>query len=170
MAILAPLALFDAKHHTRAVDVRDLQRHRLGGPKPCTVGNAKRGLVLGAWSSIEEAGNLLLGQHRGQLLRALNPEQRFEKPGLVERHAEEEPQRLHRRVDAGNAKRAADQMQAEPAQVLNIRSLGRPSQKNGEVPYMPDVVLLRLLSEMTCGHILDHALAKVAGTHTQLLL
>ena len=32
----------------------------------------------------------------GSFLRALYPEQRLEKPGLVERYAEEEPQRLHR--------------------------------------------------------------------------
>ena len=126
-------------------------------------------LVLGAGRGLEQPGDLLLGQHRRQFLRALHPEQRLEKPGLIERHAEKEPQRLHRRVDAGHAQRAFDEMQAEPAQVLKIRRLRRASEKGGEVLYTADVVLLRLLSKMTGIHIVDHALAKRADRHTQLL-
>jgi hypothetical protein len=100
----------------------------------------------------------------------LHPEQRLQKPGLVERHAEKEPKRLHRRVDAGNAQRTVDQMQAEPAQIIEIRRLRRAFEKGGEVLDTPDVVLLRLLSKMTGGHIVDHALANRADRHTQLLL
>jgi len=103
VTVLASLALLDAEHHAGAVDVRNLQRYHFGSPEPRAIGNAQRRLVLGAGSAFEEAGDFLLGQHRGQLLGALHPEQRLQKPGLVKRHAEEEPQRLHRRVDAGNA-------------------------------------------------------------------
>ena len=99
-AVLAPLALLDPQHHAGAVDIRDFERHHFGGSKPRAIGNAQRRLMLGAGSGIEEPGNLLLGQHRRQLLRSLHPEQRLEKPRLVEGDAEKEPQRLHRRVNA----------------------------------------------------------------------
>ncbi len=51
---------------------------------------------------------------------------------LVERCAEEKPQRLHRRVGTGSAKRTNNQMQADPAQVLNISRLSRASEKSGK--------------------------------------
>jgi len=60
-------------------------------------------------------------------------------------------------------------MQAEPAQILNIRRLRRASEKGGEVLHTPDVVLLRLLSKMPRSHVVDHALTKRADRHTQLL-
>ena len=55
-------------------------------------------------------------------------------------------------------------MQAEPAQILDDRRLRRASEKGGEVLDTADVVLLRLLSEMTGSHIVDHALTKRADT------
>jgi len=61
-------------------------------------------------------------------------------------------------------------MQAETAQVLSVRRLGRPSEEDGEVLHTPDVVFLRLFSEMTGVHVLDHALTKRADRHAQLLL
>ena len=44
------------------------------------------------------------------------------------------------------------------------------TRKRCKVLDAPDVILLRLLSEMPRGHIVDQALAKRTDTHTQLLL
>ena len=45
VAIPLPLALLDPKRHALAVDVGHLQRHDLGHPQACAVGDAERGLV-----------------------------------------------------------------------------------------------------------------------------
>jgi 4-oxalocrotonate tautomerase len=60
-------------------------------------------------------------------------------------------------------------VQSEPAQVLGIRGLRRASEKGGKGLHAADAVLLRLLREMTGGHIIDHGQAKRVDKHTQLL-
>ena len=77
LAILAPLALLDAEQHARAVNIGDLQRHDFGGPESRAIGDAQRRLVLGAGRRVEEAGDFILGQDRGQLPGLLDPEQRL---------------------------------------------------------------------------------------------
>ncbi len=166
----AAFALLDAQQHTRAVDIGHLQRQHFRGPEPSTVGDAERGLVLGAGSRVEEAGNLLLGQHRGQLPGLLDAEQGLEKIVPVERDAEKEPQRGHRRVHTGRAERALHKMKTVEPQIFRRCCCRRPSDEGRKVLDAPDVVLLRLLSEMPRSHVADRALAKRADTHTQLLL
>jgi hypothetical protein len=166
----APLALLDAEQHARAVDIGDLQRHDFGSPKPGAIGDAQRRLVLGAGRRIEKAGHFILGQNRGQLSGLLDAEQRLAKLAPVERDAEEEPQRSHRRVHAGCAKRALDKMETVEPQILCGRRLGGPADERSKVLDASDVVLLCLLSEMARRHIVDHALTKRADRHTQLLL
>ena len=169
-AILAPLALLDAEQHARAIDIGDLQRDNLGGPEPRAIGDAQRRLILGAGRRIEQAGDFILGQHRGQLPGLLDAEQRLAKLVPVERDAEEEPKRSHGRVHAGCAKRALNKMEAVEPQILRRRRLGGAADERRKVLDAADVVLLRLLSEMARGHVVDHALTKRADTHTELLL
>jgi hypothetical protein len=46
VAILAPLALFDAQRHALAVDVPDLRCHHLARAQSCAVGAREHRLVL----------------------------------------------------------------------------------------------------------------------------
>ena len=94
VAVLTPLALLDAQHHAGAVDVRDLQRHDFGRPEPRAIGDAQRSLVLGAGRGLRatratSSGSSTVGARAPCTLNSA-----FQKPGLVERHAEKEPQRL----------------------------------------------------------------------------
>ena len=55
-------------------------------------------------------------------------------------------------------------METVEPQILRRRRLGCPADERRKVLDAPDVVLLRLLPEMTRGHIVDHALTKRADT------
>ena len=60
-------------------------------------------------------------------------------------------------------------METIEPQILRRRRLRRPADERCQVLDAPDVILLRLLSEMPRGHVVDHAPAKRTYTHTQLL-
>src|ERR1700692_27292 len=46
VAILATLALLDAQHHARAVDVGDLERHQFRGPQARAVSDTEGAMVF----------------------------------------------------------------------------------------------------------------------------
>src|ERR1700686_3628002 len=77
-------------------------------------------------------------------------------------NGEEEPQRRNRTVDGRRADAVRGEMQLEKPQVLIGRGVRRSLQEDREILDCPDVVLLRLLTEITQRHVFDHALPQQA--------
>src|ERR1700686_920933 len=77
-------------------------------------------------------------------------------------NGEEEPQRRNRTVDGRRADAVRGEMQLEKPQVLIGRGVRRSLQEDREILDCPDVVLLRLLTEITQRHVFNHALPQQA--------
>jgi hypothetical protein len=67
IAVLGALALFDPDHHPPAVDIADLQPHRLRGPQPGGVRRGQRRAALQTGHRFEKAHDLICTEHQRQL-------------------------------------------------------------------------------------------------------
>jgi hypothetical protein len=75
---------------------------------------------------------------------------------------EEEPQRRHGRVHAGDAEAAGREAELVTADVFDARPVGRVPKERREVLDGPDVASLSFWPKLADGHILDHTPAQWA--------
>jgi hypothetical protein len=160
---LTGFALLDAQHHALAVDVGHPKRGDLRHAQPRTIGDAERGLVLDARGGLQKTRHLLGAQHDRNLPWLRDERQVLDGVGPIQRHGEKEAQCRDREVDRRRAHAALGQVQLEKPQILRCRRVGRSAKEDREILDCPDVVLLRLLVEVTQRHVFDHPLPQRAN-------
>jgi len=89
VAVLAPLALFDADQHPLAVDIVGLEAGHFGHTQARAVGGAEYRLVLWTWRGFEQPTDFLDAQHRRRLALISRQDQTSLKIRSIKRHGEE---------------------------------------------------------------------------------
>jgi hypothetical protein len=82
--------------------------------------------------------------------------------GPIQRHGEKETQCRDCEVDRRRAHAVLGHVQLEKPQILRCRRVRRSAKEDREILDRPDVVILRLLAEVTQRHIFDHPLTQRA--------
>jgi len=93
VAILAALALLDAKEHARRVDVIDLEVRDLGHTQARAIGDAECGLVLEARCGLEQSPRFLHAEHIRKLAMIAGDHQGTRQIPALQCHQKQEPQR-----------------------------------------------------------------------------
>jgi hypothetical protein len=136
--------LIDPDQHPGAVDIADLERDDLGGAQASAVGDAQGRLVFEAWSRRQQPGHLFRAQHHRQPSGIAGEHDVFRDVAPSQRDLEEEAQRRHGGVHAGNAKAAGREAELITADVVHARLVWRASQERCEILDRPDVAGLGL--------------------------
>src|SRR5207244_13246867 len=105
--------------------------------------------LVGKVGGLQKTRHLLGAQHDRNLPRLRDERQMLDGFGPIQRDSEKKAQLRDREVDRRRAHAALGQVQLEKPQILRCRRVGRSAKKDREIPDGSDVVVLRLLTEVT---------------------
>ena len=160
IAILAPLALTNAKNHSLAVDVLDAQGNDLRDPQACGIGGHEDGAVLDTDDGRKEPGHFLETEHDGEPFGLFGANNAYEDPLPTEDDFVEEPQGGDGLiVDTPGDLLLLDEVEQVGADLLPPQNLRAPPEVAGEMGNPRDVDFNRTGGEVAEFHLLDHATA-----------
>jgi hypothetical protein len=162
ITVLAALALLDPDHHPTAVDIADLQPHRLRGPQAGSIGRGQRRAALQAGHGFEKAHDLVRAQHQRQLARLARIRDAFRQIAPAQRHAVEEAQGTDGLVERRPGDALGNELHLIGAHGFHIQPIGRAAKILTELRHRVDVRSLRRRRQIADRHVLDHAAAKRA--------
>jgi hypothetical protein len=162
VAVLPTLPLDDADDHPRAVDVADLEVDQFGDAQPGGIAKGEHDPILEVRRVIEQPGDFVGGKHDGQLVGLADVFGDAEHRLVRQGDAVEEADTRHCLVDGRDRQAASRQLQAEQAQIVGRRFVGRAVDEGGELLDAVDVGDLGGARKAAQGHVVDQALAKRA--------
>src|SRR5436190_444211 len=172
MAIFAPFGLHDADDALRLVDVADLEPDGLAGTQTAAVTESEQHADLGVLRHRQQALHLEWAHNQRDLLRLFDVIDLGREIQAPQRDAEQKPHSRHEAVAIADAEPVLDKEQLKPTNIVGGGRFRRAPQERGEPDTAVDVASLRMPTELARSHVLDHALAQLAGgvgTHGKLL-
>ncbi len=156
-AIFTTLAVLDTDHHPHAVDVGDLQTHRLRRPQSRSIGRCQRDAGLQAWHRFENAHHLVGVQDHRQLAGLARVGNTLRDLAAPKRDAVKEPQRADRLVQRRPRNAGRHQMDLKGADVLQAKPVRRATKVPAELADRVQIGSLRRRRQIADGHVLGHA-------------
>jgi len=150
------------EQHPVAVDVGDLEAHRLRSAQPCAIGRRQRGARLQARHRFEKAHHLVGAQDRRQLPRCSSVGDPLRDLGPVQRHAIEKAQPAYRLVERRPGDPLRHQKDLEGAHILDPQQVWRAPEMAAELRNRVQIGSLRRRRQIAHRHVFDHAAPKRA--------
>src|ERR1700730_8245443 len=135
VAVFPSLRLLHPNDLLRAVDVLDLEPHRLAGAQPAAIAETEHHASLEAVGNREQALGFIRTYHQWNLLRGAQVIHLGGEVKPPQRHPEQEAQPGHDDVAGADAHARLRQLQLEPADVLERGRLGRPASETQQTAY-----------------------------------